>query len=85
MIIQTSLKFEKDLYDLINNCGLPIDTAFYILKSVYLDFQQTLMDCAKTEGETFSEEEIKYNLDPDDCKNMPFKEKEKVNNEQPVD
>ncbi len=64
MIIKESIKFERNLYDLINNCGLPVDTAFYILKSVYLDFQNTLNNCAKSENEGFSQEVVHYNADP---------------------
>lgn len=64
MVIKQSIKFEKDLYNLINNCGLPVDTAFYILKSVYLDFQNTLIDCAKNEEESFEEETVHYDVDP---------------------
>lgn len=63
MVIKETLKFENDLYNLINSCGLPVDTAFYVLKSVYLDFQKTLYECAKSEGETYTQEEQVYELD----------------------
>lgn len=62
MSIKESLQFEQQLYDLINSCGLPVSTAFYILKSVYLDFEKTLYECAKTEDETYTTEEIMYNI-----------------------
>ncbi len=63
MVIKETLQFEKNLYDLINNCGLPVDTAFYVLKSVYLDFQKTLLECAENEGETYTQEQEVYKLD----------------------
>lgn len=62
MNIKETLKFENDLYNLINNCGLPVDTAFYVLKTVYLDFQKTLLECVNNEGETYTQEEKTYEL-----------------------
>ena len=66
MNIQEALDFEQNLYNLINSCGLPIETAFYILKSVYLDFQRTITTYAEkgdtglhTEEQTFVNEEAK--------------------------
>ena len=50
MNIKETLLFEENLYNLINTCGLPVSTAFYVLKSVYLDFQKTLYECAKKEN-----------------------------------
>lgn len=75
MIIKETIKFENDLYNLINSCGLPVDTAFYVLKSVYLDFQKTLYECANNEGETYTKEEVVYELD---------KEKKEINDEQTI-
>ncbi len=63
MIIKETLEFERNLYNLINSCGLPVDTAFYVLKSVYLDFEKTLLECAKNEGESYSQEQQVYQLD----------------------
>ena len=51
MFINDAIQFEKNLYALINSCGLPVDTAFFVLKSVYLDFQNTLNEYAKTEND----------------------------------
>ena len=62
MNIKETIKFENDLYNLINNCGLPVSTAFYVLKAVYLDFQKTLLECANNEGETYTKEEKTYEL-----------------------
>lgn len=62
MNIQLAIKFENDLYNLINNCGLPVDTAFYVLKAVYLDFQKTLLECTSNENEIYNQEEQTYNL-----------------------
>lgn len=39
--IKQSKNFEIQLNNLINNCGLNIDTAYYILKSVLLDVENT--------------------------------------------
>lgn len=50
MDIRKTLEFEENLYKLINSCGLPVDTAFYVLKSVYLDFKHTLEEYAKKEN-----------------------------------
>lgn len=63
MIIKETLKFEQDLYNLINTCGLPVDTAFYVLKSVYLDFEKTLLECAKKEDENHVTEKHIYQID----------------------
>lgn len=41
-MIKKALQFEKNLYDLINSCGLPVETAYYILKTVILTFEQQL-------------------------------------------
>ncbi len=69
MNIKETLKFENDLYNLINGCGLPVSTAFYVLKSVYLDFQKTLYECAQNEGETYTTEEQVYKLDNEEKEN----------------
>lgn len=69
MVIKETLKFEQDLYNLINTCGLPVDTAFYVLKSVYLDFQQTLYKCVKSEGPAYSEEKVNWNIDDEKKEN----------------
>lgn len=50
MDIRKTLEFEENLYKFINSCGLPVDTAFYVLKSVYLDFKHTLEEYAKKEN-----------------------------------
>lgn len=63
MGIKESLQFERQLYNLINSCGLSVDTAFYILKTVYLDFEKTLLECAKNEGENITQEEEVFKMD----------------------
>jgi len=75
MNIKETIKFENDLYNLINNCGLPVSTAFYVLKSVYLDFQKTLYECAQNESETYTQEEKVYGLN---------KEEKEIINEQTI-
>lgn len=75
MNIKETIQFENNLYNLINACGLPVDTAFYVLKSVYLDFQKTLYECAQNEGETYTQEEKVYELNS---------EKKEINNEQSI-
>ena len=75
MNIKETLKFENDLYNLINSCGLPVSTAFYVLKSVYLDFQKTLYECAQNEGETYTQEEKVYQLN---------NEEKEINDEQSI-
>lgn len=75
MNIKETIKFENDLYNLINSCGLPVSTAFYVLKSVYLDFQKTLYECAQNEGETYTQEEKVYGLN---------KEEKEIINEQTI-
>ena len=81
MTIKESLQFEKNLYNLINTCGLPVDTAFYILKSVYLDFEKTVYDCAQQEPENpVTSEQKVYTVE-----NMPKQvevEMEEMENEQ---
>lgn len=77
MTIKETLKFESDLYKLINSCGLPLDTAFYVLKSVYLDFQKTVYEYANKEtSEPVTQEQIDYNLQKEI--------KEISSNEQPI-
>ena len=85
MVIKDSIKFEQDLYNLINNCGLSVDTAFYILKSVYLDFEKTLLNCANNEGAVTTTETTNYELNKEDYKNLQLTPEEKSVNEQPVD
>ena len=66
MNIQEALNFEQNLYQLINTCGLPVDTAFYIFKSVYLDFQNTVYEYAKKDtnsGYSVEEQVIGVNED----------------------
>lgn len=75
MNIKETLRFENDLYNLINSCGLPVSTAFYVLKSVYLDFQKTFYECAQNEGETYTQEERIYKL---------TNEEKEINDEQSI-
>jgi len=63
MTIKETLKFEQNLYNLINTCGLPVDTAFFVLKSVYLDFQKTLYEYAEKAQGGYSVEEQDLSLD----------------------
>lgn len=63
MVIKDALQFEKNLYNLINSCGLPLDTAYYILKSVYLDFQQTVYEYAEKDKDNYVVEEQTIMLD----------------------
>ena len=49
MSVQQAIDFEKTLYKLINTSGLPMETAYYILKSVYTDFQKTIYEVAVSE------------------------------------
>ncbi len=77
--IKSAIQFEQDLYNLINHSGLQLETAFYILKSVYIDFQNTLNDCLKTEGEYQEHNESIQTVNEDELKEMNFKY------EQPID
>ena len=70
MKFKKSIQFEQNLYNLINTCGLSVDTAFYILKSVYLDFQKTLYECAKNEQNSKEEEKINYEISDEEIKNI---------------
>lgn len=63
MSIKEAKQFEQNLYNLINNCGLPVDTAFYIFKSVYLDFEHTVNLCARNEGQTVTQEVLNISVD----------------------
>lgn len=65
MVIQEAINFEKNLYQLINTCGLPVDTAFYVFKSVYLDFQHTLEEYAKKDKDNYTVEEQTLFMDKD--------------------
>lgn len=42
-------KFRTELYNLINNCKLPLATAFYIVKDVYRDFNETYLKIIQQE------------------------------------
>ena len=66
MNIKETLAFENNLYNLINTCGLPLDTAFYVLKSVYLDFQKTLYECAGKENGLEKETQEIYKYRPEE-------------------
>lgn len=50
MTIKETIQFEQNLYKLINTCGLPMYAAFYVFKSVYLDFEKTLYQYADKEA-----------------------------------
>lgn len=41
MNMKLAKDLENNLYSLINNSGLSLDTAFYVLKSVYLDLKSS--------------------------------------------
>lgn len=74
MVIKDALQFEKNLYNLINSCGLPLDTAYYILKSVYLDFQQTVYEYAKKDKDNYTVEEQVIMLDNNEATPQDIKE-----------
>jgi hypothetical protein len=82
MTIKEALQFERNLYNLINTCGLPVDTAFYILKSVYLDFQKTLLECADQEpDDPITTEEHIYNMDEGPMEIKELKRKDEQSDE----
>ena len=58
MNIEEALAFEQKIYNDINNCGLPVDMAYYILKSIFFDLQKTLYQCASQKTEEKTEEQI---------------------------
>ena len=62
MPAKKAIEFETNLYNLINSCGLPVDTAFYVLKSVYIDFQRTLENMKEKEAEEETTKVQEYNL-----------------------
>ena len=85
MLINNAIQFEQKLYDLINTCGLPVDTAFFILKSVYLDFQNTLFEYARTEeDEAVYEKETILDLDPKQTSAANMKRKEITENDNTI-
>lgn len=49
-------KFRTELYDLVNNCGLSLATAFYIVKDFYKDFSETYFKIVQQEQILPSEE-----------------------------
>ena len=55
-------KFEIELYELINNCGLPISTAYYIVKSTYLDLEKNFENYLKENSKDESEETQKIEI-----------------------
>jgi len=67
MNIKQALAFEQALYKLINTSGLSVETAYYILKSVYLDLQKTVYDCARTQKE--NDEHIDVNINKEEMEN----------------
>lgn len=53
----------KQLVDAINNCGLPLEAAYYIMKDVYRDLSDTYESYlkqqeAQKEAESASEKEL---------------------------
>ena len=82
MFINNAIQLEQKLYDLINTCGLPVDTAFFILKSVYLDFQNTLWEYARTENnETVNDKETTLDLAPKQMSVTNMEKKEITEND----
>ena len=53
--IKKALAFEQSLYQLINNSGLSVDVAYFVLKSVYMDFQKTVYNIASSPEEKHEE------------------------------
>lgn len=60
-------KFRTELYNLVNNCNLPIATAFYIVKDFYRDFNDTYSKIVQQEQLLPQEENegviIEYNTE----------------------
>ena len=43
--------FQQNLYKLINTCGLPVGTAYFILKDATAELEKTFNECAYKESQ----------------------------------
>jgi hypothetical protein len=77
-MIKDALKFENNIYDLINHSNLTPDTAYYILKYVLLDLEKTLNQYIQ------QEEEMNDMTETDTVFELEDEKKEALNNEQPI-
>lgn len=60
------LQFHDQLMDLINNCQLPIGTAYYVCKDVFGELERAFQQCVKAEAEAPATEPIEYEIKSDD-------------------
>jgi len=42
--------FQQELYKVINNCGLPVGTAYFVLKDILNELEKTFNDCVYEES-----------------------------------
>lgn len=56
-------KFEQDLYSLINNCGLQVGEAYYILKCSLLDLEKIYEECVQDDLNGKTSKTITENID----------------------
>lgn len=65
--------FRAKLYDVTNNCNLPVAVAFYVVKDFYRDFNQTYLNILQQEAADSFEESsditFDYNIDKQVVKN----------------
>lgn len=54
-MVQNALKLEQALYDLINDSGVSVETAYFILKTVLYDFEKELPNYIQAEGQSYKE------------------------------
>ena len=52
-------EFKNQLYELVNNCGLPISSAYYILKDFMREFTGFYEETVNNELKQYKEEEAK--------------------------
>lgn len=60
------LQFHDQLMDVINNCQLPVGTAYYVCKDVFSELERAFRQCVKNEAEAPALEPIQYEINSED-------------------
>lgn len=65
MFVKQALNFENQLYNLINNCGLTIDEAYYIVSKASLELKISMLETIRREDQEEDEKETQTSVKVD--------------------
>lgn len=80
MFVKQALNFENQLYNLINNCGLTIDEAYYIVSKASLELKISMLETIRREDQEEDEKETQTSVkvDPVIEYENPIEEKKEI-------